>query len=296
MQKSPSRPVGRVARWLVPSLGSYSILVVLVLLIRSSWRFLADSDTGWHLRNGEWILRYHAVPHVDIFSYTMAGREWFAWEWLSDVLLWTAHTWAGLQGVVVVSMLVLLLSFAALYHLMLRRGADPVIALFVSSFGAVATQVHWLARPHLISILLMVAWYAMVEEYRCRRSKVIFLVPLLIVLWANTHGAFVITIPLLVIYAAGEITEALLRKDTRGMRRVTATYILVAALSLIAALANPYGYHLYGHLWHYLSDKSLLATINEFQSPIFTRLMESSSKSSCSWGLSLQARHSSGGE
>src|SRR6185295_6499616 len=58
-----------------------------------------DSDTGWHIRNGEAILNSYTVPRADPFSYTRNGREWFAWEWLSDVLLGEAHRIAGLSGV-----------------------------------------------------------------------------------------------------------------------------------------------------------------------------------------------------
>lgn len=265
------RRIGAAPRWLMPSLRSYCVLVVLVLMVASSWRFLGDSDTGWHIRTGEWILQTHTVPRHDLFSYTMEGREWFAWEWLSDVLLALAHQAAGLPGVVAGAMLVLLASFAALYQLMIRRAADPLVALIVTSFGAVATMVHWLARPHLISILLMIVWYALVESYRRQRSRWIYFVPLLIALWANLHGAFVVTLPILVIYAVGEIVEFAIRGEWRGheLRRVVRTYSIVAALSVVAALATPYGVRLYGHLWRYLADRNLLAAINEFQSPNF---------------------------
>lgn len=273
MNEPPAgRPVGRLARWLLPSLESYSALVVLVLLVKSSWRFLADSDTGWHIRTGQWILQNHAVPRHDLFSYTMAGRDWFAWEWLSDVLLSVAHRAAGLAGVVAAAMLVLFVCFALLYRLMRQRGADPLVALIVTSLGAVVSMVHWLARPHLLSILFMILWYAMVESYRRDRSRWIYLVPLLVAVWANTHGAFVVTIPILLVYAAGEFVEHGLNHRMRESRKPVTTYVVVAVLSLIAALATPYGYKLYGHLWQYLTDSSLLAAINEFQSPDFHKL------------------------
>jgi len=40
---------------------------------------LADGDTGWHIRTGEWILRNGRVPGTDLFSYTMPTAPWFAW-------------------------------------------------------------------------------------------------------------------------------------------------------------------------------------------------------------------------
>ena len=181
------RQVGPIARWLLPSLGGLSALLVLQLLITNSWRFLLDSDTGWHIRTGELVLQTHAAPRSDPFSHTMFGQQWFAWEWLADVLLAALHNWRGLAGVVGGAIFVLLASYAALYWLMVNRDADPLIALVVTVFGAIVSISHWLARPHLLSIALMIVWCALVENYRRHRSRqtamMLYAIPPLIALW-----------------------------------------------------------------------------------------------------------------
>ncbi len=265
------KKVGAVARWLLPSIGSFCLLIALYLLIFNAWRFLLDSDTGWHIRAGELILETGAVPRHDPFSHTMAGREWFAWEWLTEVAMATLHRHQGLAGVVGGAFLVLLASYAALYRMMIWRSADPIVAFAVTIFAALAGIVHWLARPHLVSIALMIVWCAAVESFRRRRSRWIYSLPFLIALWANLHGAFVATFVVLAIYAIGESLEFASRGEWRGemLRKVLTTYAMVGALSAIAALATPYGFKLYGHLWRYLTDAKLLAVIQEFQSPNF---------------------------
>ena len=272
--RSKNRKVGAAARWLLPSLGSYCLLIALFLLINNSWRLLLDSDTGWHIRTGELILETRMAPDRDPFSHTMAGREWFAWEWLTDLIMALLHHYWGLAGVVAAAILVLLASYAALYRVMIRRRADAIVAFVVTIFAALCGIVHWLARPHVVSIALMVVWYAAVEDFRRNRSRWIFFLPLLIALWANLHGAFVATFPVLVIYAIGEGVEFAARGEWRvaSLRRILRTYAIVGALSAVAALATPYGVRLYGHLWRYLTDAKLLSTINEFQSPNFHTL------------------------
>lgn len=263
-----------MARWFLPSYGSYCLLIALFLLINNSWRFLIDSDTGWHIRAGELILEAHAAPQHDVFSHTMAGREWFAWEWLTDLVMAVLHRHWGLAGVVGAAFLVLLASYAALHRMMIHRGADPAVALVVTSFAAVTSVVHWLARPHLVSIALMVVWYAAVESFRRARSRWIYLLPPLVALWANLHGAFVATFAILAVYAIGEWAEFAARGEWRSVRLlwVLRTYAIVGALSAVAALATPYGFRLYGHLWRYLTDAKLLSVISEFQSPDFHKL------------------------
>ena len=272
--QSKNRKIGAAARWLLPSLGGCCLLIILFLLVNNSSRLLMDSDTGWHIRAGELILETRAVPERDPFSHSMAGREWFAWEWLTDLVMAILHRHWGLAGVVSGAILVLLASYDALYRLMMRCGADAVVAFVLTIFGAVCGVVHWLARPHLISIALMVVWYGAVEDFRRNRSRWIYFLPPLIALWANLHGAFVATFPVLAIYAAGEWAEYAAQGEWRGAKqwRVLRTYMAVGALSAVAALATPYGYRLYGHLWRYLTDAKLLSTISEFQSPNFHSL------------------------
>lgn len=271
---SKDKKAGVVARWLLPSTGSYCLLIALFLLVNNSSRFLLDSDTGWHIRAGELILETHTAPQRDVFSHTMAGREWFAWEWLTDLAMAILHRYWGLAGVVGAAFLILLASYAALHRMMIWRGADPVLAFAVTSFAVLAGVVHWLARPHLVSIVLMVIWYAAVEGFRRDRSRWIYLLPLLIALWANLHGAFVATFAVLAVYAIGEWAEFAARGEWRGAKllRVLRTYAIVGALSAMAALATPYGFRLYGHLWRYLTDRELLSAISEFQSPDFHKL------------------------
>ncbi len=266
-----AKKVSALARWLLPSIGSFCLLLVLYLLVSSSWRFLLDSDTGWHIRTGDLIWQTHAAPRADTFSFTLPGREWFAWEWLADALMSAAHSARGLAGVVGAAILLLCACYAALYRVMLKRGADPLVACTLTVFAALASIVHWLARPHLLSIGLMIAWCALIESYRRRRSRWIYAAPLLLVLWANLHGAFVATFVMLGLYAAGEALEFLSRREwrSRELRTAIATYSLVGALSAVATLATPYGFKLYGHLWRYLGDRELLASIQEFQSPNF---------------------------
>src|SRR5262245_52621304 len=86
----------------LPGFGA-AVMIVTLLQVFFLWPgtqgLFRDSDTGWHVRNGEMILKTAAMPSVDRFSYTKDGQEWFAWEWLSDVALGGAHRIAGLAGV-----------------------------------------------------------------------------------------------------------------------------------------------------------------------------------------------------
>ena len=97
-------PEGRSwTAWAVPDLSLTAALagVVFCLFIyHAPWRLFSDSDPGWHILTGERILATGKIPHSDPFSFLQTGHPWYAWEWLSDILMALFHRWQGLTGVV----------------------------------------------------------------------------------------------------------------------------------------------------------------------------------------------------
>src|SRR5436190_22538910 len=95
---------------LLPSLTDFAFLMPIAFLfgrMDGVKTLLGDCDTGWHIRTGEWILANGWVPFHDIFSFSKPGQPWFAWEWLSDVLMAWLNAAGGLQAVVLASILML---------------------------------------------------------------------------------------------------------------------------------------------------------------------------------------------
>src|SRR5580693_3835190 len=89
----PTSPATSWAGVLFPSLADFLFVTLLVWMFLGGGgkTMLADGDTGWHIRTGDYILEHHAVPHSDIFSFTRPAAPWYAWEWLSDVIFSTLH-------------------------------------------------------------------------------------------------------------------------------------------------------------------------------------------------------------
>src|SRR5205809_7774867 len=182
---------------LLPSLTDFAFLMPIVFLfgrMEGVKTLLSDCDTGWHIRTGEWILANHQAPMRDIFSFSKPGQPWFAWEWLSDVVFAGLNALGGLQAVVIFAILMLSATFTGLYFLV-RRKSNPVVAIVVTMVAAAASSIHWLARPHLFTLLFLVLFYAameLVQEGRTRFAGVpiLWALPVVTILWTNLHGGF----------------------------------------------------------------------------------------------------------
>jgi len=196
------------AALLLPSFGAVVFAVTLLqvlFLAQGAQSLFRDSDTGWHVRNGEAILTTAAVPQVDSFSYTRGGRQWFAWEWLSDVVLGGAHRIAGLPGVALLAALAIALTAWGAARLSLSLGGNLFFTAAAMVLLLGTTSIHWLARPHVFSWLFALLFLSIAEhERRGGTGRTLYALPLLACLWANVHASFLLGPAILFIYVIGE--------------------------------------------------------------------------------------------
>jgi hypothetical protein len=268
-------------RFLLPSVRDIIFIFLFWSLLAGplSNRPLADADIGWHIRTGEQILAAHALPRTDPFSSTMHGQEWFAWEWLYDILLGVLHRACGLNGVVWLCALLVSAIFSLLLWFLLRRGTGLLLAVTLMLLAEAAATVHLYARPHIVSWLFSLLWFAALEMWEERGSQrvagwVPWFFPLSMLLWVNLHGGWVFGIALLGIYIFAAFVESVRAGKTDpfaaiGAARRARGMAAALAASAVATLVNPYGWGLHVHIYRYLSDRYLMDRIDEFQSPDF---------------------------
>ena len=264
--------VPRMPRLFVPSLSDCLFLAILLwgFAAGSGWSvLLADGDTGWHIRTGEYILNTHSVPTRDLFSFSKAGEPWFAWEWLADLSFAVLHRFWGLKGVVVFTGLVLSLAATLLFRYAIWRGANVVAALVTTLLATGASTVHYLARPHIFTMLGLTVTLWMLERDRRNPTRAVWLLVPFTAVWTNLHGGFVAGIACLVLATVGAAFQAMLdppeARRYDGVRR----YGLLTGACALATLANPYGWRLHQHLASYLTSSWIRDVVEEFQSPRF---------------------------
>ena len=239
-----------------------SLLVWLFVAGSHGWSgLLSDGDTGWHIRTGEQILDTGRVPYTDPYSFTRPDAEWFAWEWLADCIFAVSFRAAGLKGVTLVAGLVIPLAFVVMFRHMMWRGAQPLAALPLILLATGASAIHFLARPHIFTLLLLAVFLYVLDRDRRRHTRAVWALVPLVALWTNLHGGFLAAIASTCVVAIGYV----LLKQWADARR----YGLLALLSALASLLNPYGYRLHVHVAGYLRSDWIRSVVDEFQSPSF---------------------------
>jgi hypothetical protein len=231
----------------------------LVLVLLQGTMMLRDTDTCWQLRVGQWILENQALPQVDVFSLTRAGAPWMSSSWLAQVLFAEAYAAFGWSGIVVVSALAIAGTFALLTAVLARRLAASYASMVAIMAFALSAQ-HFLARPHVLAMPLMVAWVAGLIAASDRRTVPCFALLPLIALWANLHGGFVLGLALIAPIALDALVNA--EAPRRGPLALRWAVFAVAAAA--ACCATPYGWNALLAAHKILDLGELLTLISEW--------------------------------
>jgi hypothetical protein len=227
--RAGSFPTQTTLPWLVGT-GVY------VLLLALAPRLLNDPDSYSHIAVGRWILAHQTLPTSDPFSFSMPGEPWIAFEWLSEVIYATVYALSGWAGVVTLASAMIALAVGMLTRFLLRELA-PTLALFVVTSVVILLAPHMLARPHVLTLPIMVAWAASLVRCMDRHASPPYWALPLLVLWANLHGSVILAVGLI----GPVVLEALLDEAPRTWPRVLKRWVPFTALAIAACCLTPYG-------------------------------------------------------
>jgi hypothetical protein len=219
-----------------------------------------DGDTSWHLAAGDWILRHRAVPQVDPFSLTFAGKPWTAHEWLAEVVMAAALA-AGSWNALAILFAGLFAATLLVIGRSIGRDLPPVAVLVTLALVTTVVAPAALARPHVMGWLLLAGWLSILLRAREAGRAPPLAAALIMLVWANLHASFLFGLGL----AAAMAGEALIARarvaELRG-------WTMFGLLALACTLATPHGLH--GLLFPIqLSAMRTLPLITEWQPTSF---------------------------
>jgi hypothetical protein len=199
---------------------------------------MGDFDVWWHLRGGQFILEHGAIPQVDIFTYTNAGRPWIDVYWLFQIIIALLYRAGGVSALVLLKaaggVAIVALALAAR-----RPGARLWPAVLAWLPAVIVLSGRLCERPELFSLLFL-AGFLVVLGRAAERPRWLWLLPLLQLLWVNCHGFFVMG-PLLSAAYAVELLYQRVRYRNTGAPGLARTFALAGGAVLVACLINPYG-------------------------------------------------------
>jgi hypothetical protein len=243
-------------------------VVVYATVLANANAVLSDPDPYLHIVVGRWIIAHGAVPDKDVFSNSMLGAPWVPHEWLSQVVTAYIFDRVGWIGLVIATAVAFAMAIALLARSLLRY-LPPTFALIGTIMGWAMCLPHLLARPHILALPLLVVWTAALVDARFNERAPPVVIALMMALWANLHGSYMIGLVLAAMFAGEALFEA---ADRVSGLRVIRQWGLFGTLSLVATLATPNGFAGLLFPLDLVQMEPALAWINEWQTPSFNRL------------------------
>ncbi|QDU58672.1 hypothetical protein [Aeoliella mucimassa] len=245
-----------------------------------------DPDLWGHVTYGQEVIRDGHLHRTATHTFTAEGYPWVNHENIAELTYATIYTWFDDEGLQIFKCLVGLAILGAMAWAAHRQGVRPLtmaaflllLANNLTAFFPVRPQVlsfAWCTTLLLTLELAFTGWRAwLVDEpasdessitpWTPRRLGWLALLPVIMVLWTNSHGAFVAGICITGAYLAGRIVEAIYYQRTKSLG-IVAAMVVAGLLVLAATFVNPYGTGL--HEWLLLSLGSPRPEITEWAAP-----------------------------
>lgn len=217
----------------------FFILIITVLTVLASLyllRPITDPDFFWHISTGRWILENKALPSEDPFSYTtprlLSDREFFILRsyWLSQVLYWLCYKLSGLNGIILLRVLLLSLLLVFIYK-RIKVVEDPLlISGLLIVFTVNLLSLYPMDRPQVWSFVFFALLLLVLNIKRYT------LLPPLMLLWSNMHGGYILGSVVIGVYIIDEGIRYLRGKEIeKGL-------LIGGICGILAGFINPSTY------------------------------------------------------
>ncbi len=267
-----NKPPGLLSYFL-PSFGDMLWLSAFFgVLLRGRRMINADGDLALHLNLGHYILDTGKIPLRDVFSHTMPGQPVTQHEWLTTVIFAFINKIFDLDGIIFLCALIIGVTIFLIYR-RLRNSRTTLLPVLIVALLVLANSMsHWLARPHIITFLLLTIWMMVLDQLYKGKSHRWWLLPLLMLFWVNLHGGFIVGFITWFIYGIGIAWDLVYHKLQEGEKLPShfwKYFALGGVTSFLTSLINPSGFGLWKTVVGHVGNKFLANVTHEFLSPDF---------------------------
>ncbi len=233
----------------------WACLAVLLPVLGALLASISTVDLAYHLRAGAIVLDTYALPSPDEFTFTAGGLAWLDQQWGAQTAFAAIYRLGGWALLAVARTALVGLVAWLVYRGCRTTGASIRVAAWLTLAGFGVGLVALGMRPQLLGMALFAGTLAVLAT-RVDHPRLIWAIPVLVVVWASVHGSFFLG-PLAVVVASLE--DAVARRH--GVRQIA----LVAALSLGATLVGPYGAAVWTYAAGIAADPTIRRLITEWQ-------------------------------
>src|ERR1051326_1754590 len=171
-------------RW---ALLSFFIMVFVMGLVK-----IYSPDLGFHLISAEWIINNKRFIHIDTFNYGAGGSRYYDMQWLFQLFTYSLYKAGGDAALIITNVFLITVSFLLVWYRFVKNAEIEKSLLKPALFAFIALilvqPLTFEIRPHVFSWIFLNLVLIFLESYRKGNQKTLFLLPAIMLIWANTHS------------------------------------------------------------------------------------------------------------
>jgi len=236
--------------------GQLLVFLAAALPVLVGLRFAYSTvDLAYLIRAGEAMLDTHEVMRTDTFTFTVVGDAWLNQQWGAEIVLALLHRTGSWEALAAARIVLVALIFWLEFLACRAAGASYRAAGWLT-LGALFVSIDGLTiRPQLfgVAFFALTLW---IVSGRSRRPRLLWCIPVMVLVWANIHGSFVLAPLLLLLTWLGDR-----RRAGAGAR----TELGVALMCVAAAFVNPFGVRIWAYVANLTTDPEIRTLVEEWQ-------------------------------
>jgi len=249
--------------------GLTAVIAVLLMAFIMGLLKIYSPDLGFHLKSAAWMLENKQFIHTDTFSYGSSAHKYFDLQWLYQLLIYTLYK-KGEAVLIVANALFIVISLVLVWLRVIKNDeinkANVKLGFFAFMLLLFIQPLSFEIRPQVVSWIFLNCTLLFLESYKKRNHKAVFVLPVIMLLWANMHSIAILGLVVIGIYNVGLFLEK--KKTDRRL-------LVYSGLSFAAFFITPYFFD--GFLYSLsqfgiISGNSLFKSyLGELQSPFTAR-------------------------
>jgi hypothetical protein len=160
---------------------------------------------------------------------------------------------------------VIAITAVLVYREILRRNLPHLIAFVLALWAVGMTSAHWLARPHLFTLLFLALWTPRLCRLSEGESLPLWQFPLIMLIWANTHGGFIAGFVVWGMLLAAWLWDNFVNSK-KPSRIILRNLCIAGGASFIVTFFNPAGWRLWVTSLGYVTNRYLTEFTREYRS------------------------------
>ena len=255
----------------------WAITVIVGIFAFVNTHPIRPHDFWWHIAVGRDIVSAQSIPKVDTYSYTRFGQPYpsYTMFWLMEVILYVVYRAGGPILTILMQSFLITAAYLVILWVGYRASRSWRAAAFGVLFSAAMGFGNWNVRPQAVTYLLGALVFLGITEFRKTRKWLwLVMLPIVMVVWVNSHGSFPIGLALIGCWFADEFWNTLIKKirEKAWDFKPLIPGMIGLGIAALACLVNPRGIGIIRYLGGMADNTTVQNNILEWMPPTLNSL------------------------